>query len=179
LCVAGAGFAASALGDLLAELPNKMRQPRGLNIVFPARFTPSHTGELHLVGGNLVDEGQLRPKCADEDEEEAYWDDQDAMEADYIVSSVADVGSMTQELSDIEQYPRLVVPDYGPVMGSSNNCTLLVHRLLDLLMPIADLVHKNKSHKPKWPRRLSPCEKSKCPSRKLRMWTSEKVGQVM
>jgi TRCF domain len=125
---------------LLAELPNKM-PPDGVDVVFPARFSPSQA-DLHVVGGIPFDLKLLRPDFADDDAEEEYWDTQDAIEADFMASSAEIGDSMAEALDSMDQYPRLIVSNFDPMAGSGiADSTSMVQQLLGLLMPIANIVH--------------------------------------
>lgn len=120
---------------IIAELPKKV-PPKGLNVIFPPRFTL--TGEEEeVVGGEKID---LKALLLDDSlgggREDDDWDsmDQEEIEAMKDISSAVNVKDMDE--IDLEQYPRFVVKDFGS--GDSKGAD----RLLKLLLPVAKVVYQ-------------------------------------
>jgi hypothetical protein len=109
--------------------------PKGLDVVFPARFTL--TGEeVEVLGGRKVDFRSLvKEESLSDDQEDEEWDamDEEEVEAMKQISSAVNVKDMDEV--DLEQYPRFVVKDFV-------NSEKGVDRLLKLLLPIAKVVYE-------------------------------------
>lgn len=119
---------------IVAELPKKV-PPKGLDVIFPSRFTL--TGEEEeVVGGAKID---LKALLLDDSLgggfEDDDWDsmDQEEIEAMKDISSAVNVKDMDE--IDLEQYPRLVVKDFGTGDKAAD-------RLLKLLLPVAKVVYQ-------------------------------------
>jgi hypothetical protein len=123
---------------IVAELPRKV-PPKGLDVIFPSRFT-STGEEEEVVGGEKIDlkalllDDSLGGGLEDDD-----WDsmDQEEIEAMKDISSAVNVKDMDE--IDLEQYPRFVVKDFGT--GDKNN-NKAADRLLKLLLPVAKIVYQ-------------------------------------
>jgi hypothetical protein len=109
--------------------------PKGLDVVFPARFTL--TGEeVEVLGGRKVDfRALVKEESLSDDQEDEEWDamDEEEVEAMKQISSAVNVKDMDEV--DLEQYPRFVVKDFV-------NSEKGVDRLLKLLLPIAKVVYE-------------------------------------
>lgn len=119
-------------GTILPKLPKGVA-PRGFNAVFPARFTRSGDEE-EVMGGKKIDLKELmEDDSLDEDNEN--WDalDQEELEAMKDISSAYNITSL--EEVDIEQYPRLLLRNFGT--GPKN-----VDRILQGLLPLAKAVYE-------------------------------------
>ena len=119
------------LATIIPTLPNGM-PTKGLDIVFPERFTITGD-EVEVIGGTRVDvKALLQDPSLDEDAEN--WDalDQEEVEAMKQISSAHDVKSLNDV--DIEQYPRFVVKDFGDGPKA-------VDKLLKVLLPSAKVVY--------------------------------------
>lgn len=120
--------------SIVSSLP-RGTAPRGLDVIFPARFTLSGVDEI-VVGGKKVDLAILvTEETLSEDREDEEWDamDQEEIEAMKDISSAANVKNIDE--IDLEHYPRFVVKDFDEV-GKP------VDFLLKLLLPIAKLVYE-------------------------------------
>jgi hypothetical protein len=119
------------LATIIPALPNG-KPTKGLDVVFPERFTI--TGEeVEVTGGTALDlKAMLQDQSLDEDAEN--WDalDQEEVEAMKQISSAHDVKSLNDV--DIEHYPRFVVKDFGDGPKA-------VDRLLKVLLPTAKVVY--------------------------------------
>ena len=116
---------------------------KGLNVVFPARFTVSGDEDIEITGGKIIDSRKLTVENFEDDEEE--WDalDQEEVEAMKEISSSMFVKSL--EEVDIEDYPRFVVKDLNKIKRGSR-----VDALLKVLLPASRVVHvKEQSDKDK------------------------------
>jgi hypothetical protein len=118
---------------IVDALPTKVPL-KGLNVVFPSRFTLSGEKE-EVIGGKRIDLSTLQDDSMSDDREEEVWDamDQEDIEAMNVISSAVNVKSMTEV--DLEQHPRLVIPNFGSTEKA-------VDRLLKLLLPLAKIVHE-------------------------------------
>lgn len=117
-------------GMILPMLPKEVA-PRGLDVVFPARFTRSGDDQ-EIQGGKRIDlKALLEDPSLDDDSDR--WDalDEEDVEAMKDIASAYDVKSMDEV--DIEQYPRFVIKDFGTEPKA-------VDRLLKVLLPIAKVV---------------------------------------
>ena len=110
--------------------------PKGLNVVFPPRFTA--TGEEEeAVGGKKIDlKALLNDDTLGEESDEDDWDtmDEEEVEAMKDISSALTVTDMNDV--DIEQYPRLVIKNFGKVD------TKTIDKLLKVLLPVAKVVYE-------------------------------------
>ena len=109
--------------------------PKGLNVVFPARFTASGEEE-EAVGGKKIDLKALLSDASLGESDEDDWDsmDEEEVEAMKDISSAVAVKDMNEV--DIEQYPRLVVKNFGEVDAKT------IDKLLKVLLPIAKVVYE-------------------------------------
>eukprot|EP00980_Cylindrotheca_fusiformis_P013544 scaffold3450_cov114-Cylindrotheca_fusiformis.AAC.49 len=120
------------LGIIVPLLPKSV-PVRGLDIIFPRRFTKSGEDE-EIHGGKPLD---LKDFLADQsiDDDADNWDalDEEEIEAMKSISSAFDVTSLDD--IDIEQYPRFVIKDFGSGPKA-------VDRILKVLLPYAKIVHE-------------------------------------
>lgn len=117
-------------GIIVPLLPRSL-PPKGLDVVFPARFTLSGD-EQEIIGGKKVDlKDLLEDPSLDEDADN--WDalDQEEMEAMKEISSAYTVRSLDEV--DVEAYPRFVIKNFA-----STKC---VDQLLQVLLPVAKVVN--------------------------------------
>ena len=119
---------------VLSRMPRGVA-PKGLNVVFPARFTASGEEE-EAVGGKKIDLKALLSDASLGESDEDDWDsmDEEEVEAMKDISSALAVKDMNEV--DIEQYPRLVVKNFGEVD------TKTIDKLLKVLLPIAKVVYE-------------------------------------
>jgi hypothetical protein len=127
---------------ICSQLP-KGAPPKGLDVIFPARFTFSEE-DTEITGGKRLDLEELlsNPKYSDDDEE---WDalDEEEVEAMKEISSAVNI----KQLSEIEinNYPRLVVKQLETVKTGAR-----VDALLKVLLPPSKIVyHKQQKDKEK------------------------------
>ncbi len=116
---------------------------KGLDVIFPARFTISGNDDVEITGGKMIDNRHLTVENFEDDEEE--WDalDQEEVEAMKEISSSMFVKSL--EEVDIEDYPRFVVKNLNKVKRGSR-----VDALLKALLPASRVVYvKEQSDKEK------------------------------
>ena len=117
---------------------------RGLDVVFPGRFTVN--GQEGVVrGGRRLDGMATRfqgvsaanDEGDENDNDEEDWDslDQEEVEAMKDISSAFDIRDMDDV--DIEQYPRFVVRNFGNLVGEGQR----VDALLKLLLPASKVVY--------------------------------------
>lgn len=117
---------------ICSQLP-KGAPPKGLNVVFPARFS-FREDDLLIVGGKKLDVNELLPNPNyGEDEEE--WDalDEEEVEAMKEISSALNIKSLDE--IEIQNYPRLVVPNLGSAKQGAR-----VDALLKVLLPPSKVV---------------------------------------
>jgi len=117
---------------IIVPLLNRGVPPKGLDVIFPARFTLSGD-EQEIVGGRKVNLHELlEDPSLDEDADN--WDalDQEEVEAMKEISSAYTVKSLDEV--DIELYPRFVIKDFTP-----KKC---VDQLLQVLLPVAKVVNE-------------------------------------
>ena len=117
---------------ICSQLPKKS-PPKGLDVVFPARFTFS-TEDKEIVGGKKVNLDEfISSNYADDDEE---WDalDEEEVEAMKEISSASTIKNM-QDI-EIRNYPRFVVKK----LGTSVNEGARVDALLKVLLPPSKVV---------------------------------------
>jgi transcription-repair coupling factor (superfamily II helicase) len=108
---------------------------RGLDVLFPARF--SVTGdEQEVLGGKALDLKELLTDSSYNDDQED-WDslDQEEVEAMKEISSAYNVKNLDEV--DLEQYPRFVIRDFGAIPEGKR-----VDALLKLLLPSAKVVYE-------------------------------------
>eukprot|EP00985_Skeletonema_marinoi_P013911 scaffold7006_cov174-Skeletonema_marinoi.AAC.1 len=117
---------------ICSQLP-RGAPPKGLDVVFPARFTFS-TGDVEITGGKKVDLDEfISPNYADDDEE---WDalDEEEVEAMKEISSASTIKNM-QDV-EIQNYPRFVVKKLGTSVDEGSR----VDSLLKVLLPPTKVV---------------------------------------
>ena len=121
------------LAQIIPMLPRGVLT-KGLDVVFPARFTISHEEE-EIVGGKKVDLDTLQQDPS-MDEDAENWDayDEEEVEAMKQISSAYNIRSLDE--IDIEQYPRFVVKDFGEARKNA------VDTLLKVLLPAAKVVYE-------------------------------------
>lgn len=120
------------LGIIIPLLPKGV-PIRGMDVVFPPRFTKSGD-EDEIVGGKRLDlQNLLEDPSLDDDADN--WDalDQEEIEAMKEISSAYDIKSLDD--IDIEMYPRFVLKDFGTGPKA-------VDRLLKVLLPYAKVVYE-------------------------------------
>ena len=118
-------------GIILPLLPRKTA-PKGLDVVFPARFTKNGEEDQEVQGGKKIDlKALLEDPSLDEDNEK--WDalDEEEIEAMKEIASAVEVKSLDE--IDIEVHPRLIIKDFGTGPKA-------VDRLLKVLLPVAKVV---------------------------------------
>ena len=116
-------------------LPKKMA-PSGLDLVVPARFSP--TGEEFVIqGGKKYNWDQILE--FDEKEDEDEWDiaDQEEVEAMKEITSAMKIKKM--EPGYVEDYPRFVIKD----LGGTHKRGARVDAILKLLLGPTKVVAKN------------------------------------
>lgn len=120
---------------ICVSLP-RQAPPKGLDIVFPARFSPS-SDELEIIGGTKVDWEDILKNDEEEDDE---WDtlDQEEVEAMKVITSAANVNKIDD--INIEEYPRFVIPDLGKVKRGAR-----VDAILKVLLPVVKVVAKHQA----------------------------------
>jgi superfamily II DNA or RNA helicase len=120
--------------QICAMLPKEL-PTKGLDAVFPARFTLSGEEE-EITGGQKLDlQGLLEDTSLEDDAED--WDalDQEEEEAMSEISSALSVKTLDDV--DLEQYPRFVIKNFGNVTEGQR-----VDALLKLLLPSAKVVYE-------------------------------------
>jgi transcription-repair coupling factor (superfamily II helicase) len=123
---------------IVSQIPTKVA-PKGLNVIFPCRFTVSGNEE-EVIGGAKYDWSLLIDESSGDDRDDEVWDamDQEEVEAMKDISSAVNVRDM--EEVDLEQYPRFVVRNFEADVNSKKGSA--VDRLLKVLLPIAKIVHE-------------------------------------
>lgn len=120
---------------ICSQLP-KGAPPKGLDVLFPARFCFSDD-DTEVVGGKQLDLKELltNPKYSDDDEE---WDalDEEEVEAMKEISSAANIKKLSE--IDTDNYPRFVVKS----LGKSVKKGARVDALLKVLLPPSKVVFK-------------------------------------
>eukprot|EP00535_Pseudo-nitzschia_heimii_P007971 CAMPEP_0197177938 /NCGR_PEP_ID=MMETSP1423-20130617/3368_1 /TAXON_ID=476441 /ORGANISM="Pseudo-nitzschia heimii, Strain UNC1101" /LENGTH=1146 /DNA_ID=CAMNT_0042627565 /DNA_START=145 /DNA_END=3585 /DNA_ORIENTATION=+ len=119
-------------GKILSLLPKGVA-PKGLDVIFPARFTLSGDDE-EIRGGKRIDlKKLLEDPSLDEDNEQ--WDalDEEEVEAMKEIASAYSVKKMDE--IDVEAHPRFVVKNFGTGKQA-------VDRLLKVLLPVARTVYQ-------------------------------------
>lgn len=115
------------------SLPRK-QGPKGLDIIFPARFS-SRKEELRINGGEKVNWKEVLKHDEQDDDE---WDneDQEEVEAMKVITSARNVAKLDE--SHIVGYPRFIIPDLGSVKRGSR-----VDAVLKVLLPVVKIVASN------------------------------------
>ena len=111
---------------ICSQLP-RGAPPKGLDVVFPARFTFS-SSDVEITGGKKVDLDEfISPNYADDDEE---WDalDEEEVEAMKEISSASTIKNMRDV--EIQNYPRFVVKKLGTSVDAGSRVDALLKVLL-------------------------------------------------
>jgi len=119
-------------GTILSLMP-KGASPKGLDVVFPARFTVSGDEE-DFKGGKRTDlKKLLEDPSVDEDNDR--WDalDEEEVEAMKEIASAYNINKMDE--IDVEIHPRFVMKNFGTGKQA-------VDRLLKVMLPIARTVYQ-------------------------------------
>eukprot|EP00536_Pseudo-nitzschia_multiseries_P016158 jgi/Psemu1/247364/estExt_Genewise1.C_10330007 len=119
-------------GKILSLLPKGL-SPKGLDVIFPARFTLSGDEE-EILGGKRIDLKKLvEDSSLDEDTDK--WDalDEEEVEAMKEIASAYNIKRMDE--IDIAMHPRFVMKNFGTGKQA-------VDRLLKVLLPIARTVYQ-------------------------------------
>ena len=119
-------------GKILSLMPKRVA-PKGLDVMFPARFTISGDDE-EIVGGKRIDlKKLLEDPSLDEDNDR--WDalDEEEVEAMKEIASAYSIRKMDE--IDVELHPRFVIKNFGRRKQA-------VDRLLKVLLPIARTVYQ-------------------------------------
>lgn len=118
---------------ICSQLP-KGAPPKGLDVIFPARFSFSED-DTEIAGGKRLDLQELltNPKYNDDDEE---WDalDEEEVEAMKEISSAVNIKKLSE--IEINNYPRFVVKN----LGKSVKKGARVDALLKVLLPPSKVV---------------------------------------
>ena len=118
---------------ICSQLP-KGAPPKGLDVVFPARFSFSED-DTEIIGGKKLDLQELltNPKYSDDDEE---WDalDEEEVEAMKEISSAANIKKISE--IEVHSYPRFVVKKLGKSVKKGSR----VDALLKVLLPPSKVV---------------------------------------
>jgi hypothetical protein len=118
---------------ICSQLPREA-PPKGLDVLFPARFSFSES-DTEIAGGKKVDLEELltNPNYGDDDEE---WDalDEEEVEAMKEISSAVHVKSLSE--IDVNNYPRLVIKKLGKSINEGSR----VDALLKVLLPPSKVV---------------------------------------
>lgn len=118
---------------ILSKLANNA-PPKGLDVVFPARFTASGAEE-HIAGGKTVNITRLyTDRLLSNDHEDEEWEATVQEEADALheISSAKNVKNLADV--NLELYPRLIISNFD-VHGTNG-----VNHVLKLLLPITKVV---------------------------------------
>merc|ERR1711935_77709 len=119
-------------GRILSLLPKGLA-PKGLDVVFPSRFTLSGDEE-EIVGGKRIDlKKLLEDPSLDDDTDQ--WDALDEEEVEAMKEIASAYNIKKRDEIDIEIHPRFVMRNFG--MGKQ-----AVDRLLKVLLPIARTVYQ-------------------------------------
>mmetsp|Transcript_32183 Transcript_32183/g.68104 ORF Transcript_32183/g.68104 Transcript_32183/m.68104 type:complete len:1250 (-) Transcript_32183:85-3834(-) len=118
---------------ICSQLP-KGAPPKGLDVVFPARFSFSED-DTEITGGKRIDLKELlsNPKYSDDDEE---WDalDEEEVEAMKEISSAVNIKKLSE--IEINNYPRFIVKKLGKSVKKGTR----VDALLKVLLPPSKVV---------------------------------------
>mmetsp|Transcript_5616 Transcript_5616/g.11583 ORF Transcript_5616/g.11583 Transcript_5616/m.11583 type:complete len:1097 (-) Transcript_5616:41-3331(-) len=119
------------------KLP-RLALPKGIDVIFPSRFTASGGVEV-LLGGKKIDAEALAPE--DSGEEESDWDEMDKEEEEAMkdISSASNVKDMDH--IDLEQYPRFRIRNCG-APGDKKSIDLL----LKLVLPLSKAVYEKQEN---------------------------------
>ncbi len=119
-------------GKILSLLPKGVA-PKGLDVIFPARFTLSGE-ELEVKGAKRIDIKKLMEDPSLEEDNDK-WDalDEEEVEAMKEIASAFTIKTMDE--IDVEQHPRLVMKNFGTGKQA-------VDRLLKVLLPVARTVYQ-------------------------------------
>jgi len=119
-------------GTILPLLPKGVA-PKGLDVIFPARFTISGSEES-VVGGKKID---LKTLLEDSnlDEDNDNWDSLDEEEVESMKEIVSAYSIKSLEEIDAEHHPRFVIRNFGSGQKA-------VDRLLKALLPVAKAVYQ-------------------------------------
>jgi len=129
------GIRARHWARICASLPRKTG-PKGLDIVFPARFNPSEE-EIRLLGGTKIKWDEINQSEQSNSED---WDsyDEEQVEALKVVSSSMNL--VTMDDIDIEEFPHFIIRDLGSVKYGAR-----ISAILKVLLPVAKVVTKNQA----------------------------------
>jgi len=118
-------------GKILSLLPKGVA-PKGLDVIFPARFTISGDEE-EIRGGKRIDLKKLLGDPS-KDEDNDQWDalDEEEVEAMKEIASAYNIKKMDQ--IDVEAHPRFEIKNFGTGKQA-------VDRLLKVLLPVARTVY--------------------------------------
>jgi len=154
---------------ITANLPNE-GAPKGLDIVFPHRFTVSGKEET-IVGGRKANLKRVIAEETDEREDQA-WDamDQEEVEAMKEISSAVSVKNLADV--DLEQYPRLVIRNFVDDEKG-------VERLLKFLLPVSKVVFEAQQNQAEQARAASQLrEKQKQLREKQNIMEKERLNRI-
>lgn len=118
----------------IVPLLPKEAVPRGVDVCFPGRFAVNGE-ETAILGGRKLDLKELlTDDSLSEEQDDEDWDamDQEELEAMKDISSAVNVKNI--EEVDLEQYPRIVLSNFGS--------DRVVDRLLKVLLPLAKVVYE-------------------------------------
>lgn len=118
----------------IAPLLPRGALPKGIDVLFPGRFTLSGDDE-EVTGGSRINRDALAPENSGDDEDD--WDamDQEEVEAMQDIASAMDVKKI--EDIDIEHYPRFRIRGCG-TPGDKKTVDLL----LKVLLPLSKVVYE-------------------------------------
>jgi len=120
----------------IANLLPKGAAPKGLNVVFPARFTFSGREE-ESVGGKKIDlKALIEDASLGGDDDDDDWDSMDEEDSEAMKDISSAVGVKDMNDVDLEHYPRFVVEDFGKVDAKA------VDKLLKVLLPLSKTVYE-------------------------------------
>mmetsp|Transcript_22691 Transcript_22691/g.40604 ORF Transcript_22691/g.40604 Transcript_22691/m.40604 type:complete len:515 (-) Transcript_22691:69-1613(-) len=120
---------------ICSQLP-KGAAPKGLDVIFPARFSFAED-DTEITGGKTIDLEELliNPSYNDDDEE---WDalDEEEVEAMKEISSAVNIKKLSE--IEVDNYPRLVMKK----LGKSVKKGARVDALLRVLLPPSKVVYQ-------------------------------------
>ena len=110
--------------------------PKGLNACFPPRFTASGEEEEAIGGKKINLKALLMDESISGDIDEDDWDavDEEEVEAMKQISSALNIKNMDE--TDFEQYPHLIVRNFGKVDAKA------IDKLLKVLLPVSKVVYE-------------------------------------
>ncbi len=118
---------------ICSQLPREA-PPKGLDVIFPARFSFSDN-DTEIAGGKKVDLEELltNPNYGDDDEE---WDalDEEEVEAMKEISSAVNIKSLSE--IEVRNYPRFVIKNLRETIKEGSR----VDALLKVLLPPSKVV---------------------------------------